>query len=192
MVECPLFSDIVPHMETKQLNKLLIPAAAALILLFFAYGYDASRVKQPIAGNSAPELDFAFYDGYEWDTQTEAQLSDFEGQIVVLNFWASWCLPCQAEAALLEQTWQNYADDEVVLLGVAWSDTDRKAYEFLTEYGITYPNAPDLGLNAEETYQFTGIPETFFIDRDGVIYFHQPGPINERMMTQTLDEMLAE
>lgn len=172
------------------IKKLLVPAIALLILIFFALGYDASRTKQPVAGASAPELDLAFYDGYAWNNQSDATLSDFQGKIVVLNFWASWCIPCQMEAPLLEQTWQQYADQNVVLLGVAWSDTDSKAHEFLVEYGITYPNAPDLGLEAEDIYQFTGIPETFFIDEDGVIYHHQPGPINERMMEQILDEMV--
>jgi len=139
----------------------------------------------------APDFEMVFFDGYEWQSQPNAELSDFAGQPVVLNFWASWCVECKVEADLLEDTWQKYRDDGVVFLGVAYIDVEPKSLAYLDEYGITYPNAPDLRSSISSKYDITGVPETFFIDRNGEVVHIQLGPVNETMLISLIDQMLA-
>jgi len=141
--------------------------------------------------DEAPDFEMQFFNGYEWEDAPAAQLSDFAGQPVVLNFWASWCVECRVEAELLEDTWQAYRDDGVVFLGVAYIDVEPKSLEYLDEYDITYPNAPDLRSSISSKYDITGVPETFFIDGDGNVVHIQLGPVNETMLTGLIDQMLA-
>jgi cytochrome c biogenesis protein CcmG/thiol:disulfide interchange protein DsbE len=131
------------------------------------------------------------FDGYEWEGKSTAKLSDLRGRPVVLNFWASWCVECRVEANLLEDTWQAYRDQGVVFLGVAYIDVEPKSIAYLEEFNITYPNAPDLRSSISPKYGITGVPETFFIDKNGQILHHQIGPINETMLTGLLEDLLA-
>ncbi len=171
-------------------RNLLIWGVVAAVLLFFGFGLTNSQKSQPIPGNPAPEIDLQFYDGYEWSNLEQATLSDLHGKVVVLNFWASWCVPCHDEAEVLETVWRHYADEDVVFLGVAWSDTDKKAQEFLATYNISYPNSPDIGLDAQRKYHFRQVPETFIIDRDGTIRYFHAGPMTEPMLREYIEGTL--
>lgn len=139
----------------------------------------------------APNFEMFFFDGYEWEASPTAELSDFAGRPVVLNFWASWCVECRVEAKLLEDTWREYRDDGVVFLGVAYIDVEPKSLAYLEEYDITYPNAPDLRSSISSKYDITGVPETFFIDKNGNVVHIQLGPVNEMTLTSLIDQMLA-
>ncbi len=171
-------------------RNLLIWGAVAAVLLFFVFGLSDSQKTQPIPGNPAPDIDLQFYNGYEWNNREQATLTDLRGQVVVLNFWASWCEPCKDEADILEAVWQEYADEEVVFLGVAWSDTDKKAQEFLAYYNISYPNSPDIGLKAQGQYHFRQVPETFVIGKDGIISDFRAGPVTEEMLRGFIEKAL--
>jgi cytochrome c biogenesis protein CcmG/thiol:disulfide interchange protein DsbE len=107
------------------------------------------------------------------------QTLDLEGKIVLINFWASWCTTCDEEAILLEQAWQEVRrtmPDDVVFLGVAYMDTEPAARDFLETYGITYPNGPDLRGEISKNYQVKGVPETYFLDRQGRLQHIKYGP----------------
>jgi cytochrome c biogenesis protein CcmG/thiol:disulfide interchange protein DsbE len=141
--------------------------------------------------DEAPDFEMQFFNGHEWEDAPTAQLSDFAGHPVVLNFWASWCVECKVEAELLEDTWQAYRDDGVVFLGVAYIDVEPRSLEYLDDYDITYPNAPDLRSSISSKYDITGVQETFFIDGDGNVVHIQLGPVSETMLTGLIDQMLA-
>jgi cytochrome c biogenesis protein CcmG/thiol:disulfide interchange protein DsbE len=96
-------------------------------------------------------------------------LTDLRGQVVVINFWASWCLECRVEAAALERTWRDYRARGVTFVGIDWLDTEKEALEYIRRYGVTYPNGPDLRGRIGRTYYLTGVPETIIIDRQGRI-----------------------
>lgn len=118
-------------------------------------------------------------------------LSGLRGQVVVINFWASWCVPCRDEAPVLEQTWRRYRDRSVVFIGVAYLDTDRESLAFLEEF-ITYPNGPDLGTRIAKDYQIAGVPETFFIDKDGQVADLEIGPLTEARLVSAIETLLQE
>jgi len=122
-------------------------------------------------GQQVPEISLITFDGQEINT------ADLKGKVVVLNFWVSWCKPCEQEAAELEQAWQMYkGTGEVVFLGVDWTDTEPQAKAYLTKFNITYPNGPDLRTKIGDMFRITGVPETYFIDQEGKLAYVQVGP----------------
>lgn len=138
-------------------------ALAGLLLLLF-FGLLRAQRGQLKVGEQAPDFTLTTFDG-----QT-IRLEDLKGKIVLLNLWASWCKPCEQEAVDLESTWRYYEPHgDVVFLGVAWTDTDKKSLEYLSKFDITYPNGPDLGTRIYHAYRATGVPETYIIDRKGTL-----------------------
>lgn len=188
-------SELAQETSTKKklnVTTLTIWGVVIAILGLSAYGLVRTNTARPVPGQQAPGFTMQFYEGYTWQGETSATLHDLRGNIVVLNFWASWCAPCRVEADLLEQTWRKYADQGVVFVGIAYSDVEPNAKAYLKEFNITYPNAPDLRTRISEDYDITGVPETFFIDRDGIIYEFHFGPIDAAKLTAVIERMLAE
>lgn len=104
-------------------------------------------------------------------------LSDLVGKGVVVNFWASWCYPCQQEMPALEAAWQKYANQGVVFVGVNIADQQQDALDFLDEYAVTYPNGVDILGTIEVDYQLIGYPTTWFIKSDGSVARKVLGPL---------------
>ena len=106
----------------------------------------------------------------------EINTAELIGQVVVINFWASWCEPCKQEAAELEQAYQQYKDQGVAFLGVNYVDTEPEARAYLAEFGITYPNGPDLGTRISQAFRIRGVPETYILGPDGRLAHVKIGP----------------
>ncbi len=119
-------------------------------------------------------------------------LGELRGQVVVLNFWASWCGPCRDEAAALEATWRKYRDKGVFFIGVDYVDTEKEALAFLEEFDVTYFNGPDRGSRISRAYRIRGVPETFYIGRNGEIRGLKFGPVSELELERKIEELLAE
>ncbi|MEM7111675.1 MAG: TlpA disulfide reductase family protein [Chloroflexota bacterium] len=170
---------------------ILMWAAILVILGLSGWGLISSNQVRPEAGQPAPDFGMQFFNGYEWETRPTADLTEMQGKIVVLNFWASWCVECRLEADLLENTSQKYSDQGVVFLGIAYVDAEPNSLEYLEEFNVTYPNAPDLGTDIAQDYEITGVPETFFIDETGEIVHVQIGPVTEEVLDTVLGHMLV-
>jgi cytochrome c biogenesis protein CcmG, thiol:disulfide interchange protein DsbE len=169
---------------------------AGVITLLAVLGWGLIRANAERPGESgrvvaAPGFEVQFFEGYEWEGRPSASLSDFRGQVVVLNFWASWCVECRLEADLLEQAWRQYRDQGVVFLGIAYIDVEPKSLAYMEEFNITYPNGPDLRSTVSSKYEVTGVPETFFIDREGKVAHVQIGPLNQATLYGLLGALVS-
>jgi cytochrome c biogenesis protein CcmG, thiol:disulfide interchange protein DsbE len=152
-----------------------IALAGLLVLVGVTLGKRQQGTVQP--GEKIPDFTLPLFSGYEYEDRSEVQLSDFLGKVVVLNFWASWCKPCEQEAAELEEAWQYYQPTgQVMFLGADYVDTEPEARAYLKKFNISYPNGPDMGTKISQLFRIRGVPETYFIDQDGVLYYVKVGP----------------
>jgi cytochrome c biogenesis protein CcmG/thiol:disulfide interchange protein DsbE len=134
----------------------------------------------------APNFTLTSFDG------RVVTLSELRGQVVVINFWASWCQPCRQEAAYLEQTWRKYQNQGVIFLGVDYVDTEPAALAYIKEFDITYINGPDLGTRISQAYNIQGVPETFYVAKNGELRGVKIGPLTEPELDYKIEELLRE
>ena len=154
-----------------------------VVIGLFAVGI-VNRSAKPVEAGAAPQFSIPLYNGGTFS------LSEQRGQVVVVNFWASWCIPCRSEAPMLERVWKKYKDRGVVFIGVDYVDTEGEALKFLKEFGITYPNGPDIGTDTSHRYRIQGVPETYFVGKDGMLSGNRIGPIGEAALVAKLEELL--
>jgi cytochrome c biogenesis protein CcmG/thiol:disulfide interchange protein DsbE len=169
---------------------------ALLVGLLALVGLGLSKAQNPIIriGSTVPDFTLSMFEGYTYQGDSEIQLSDLNGKVVVINFWASWCKPCEQEAAELEEAWRSYqSDGQVVFLGIAWTDTPSNSAAYLGRFGITYANGPDLGSRISALFNRNlGVPETYFIDREGVLRQVKIGPFTSVGEIQAIIDPLLE
>lgn len=169
----------------------LVPVLALLLVI----GYAVVRKQQPesiVAALArgrqppAPEFRLPRFDG------GNLALSDLRGKYVVLNFWASWCIPCKDEAPLLERAWGEYRDRGLVVVGVNIQDLEPEARKFIAATRATYPNVRDRDGRVHQAYGTTGVPETFFINPEGRIVRKFPGAAVEwRIWEEAIESLLG-
>ena len=119
-------------------------------------------------------------------------LEDLRNKVVMLDFWASWCQPCRDEAPALAQVYREYRQRDVEFVGINLWDNPGDAELFLQQEGHEYPNGIDTEGKIAISYGVRGIPEKFFITRDGVIARKFTGPMNPDLLRQILDALLSE
>lgn len=164
----------------------LLPVLAVIVPLLglLAYGFtrDPRDIPSSLIGKPAPPFTLTLFDG------GTVSLAALRGKVVLLNFWASWCIPCRREARALEAGWRAYRDRGAVFVGVDIQDREADALAFLREFGVTYSNGPDPGSRIAIDYGVYGIPETFIIDREGRITYKHIGALGRETMTAKLEE----
>lgn len=169
-------------MPWRRLVLIALIIGPILGLLAFGFTRDARYITSPLIAKPAAPFTLTLFDG------RKLTLDELRGKAVFLNFWASWCLPCRAEARDLEAAWQKVKDKNMVFIGVALQDTDKNALEFLKEFVVTYPNGKDESGKIAVDYGTWGIPESFFIDPQGRITYKHVGAIRAALVLSKLEE----
>jgi len=169
-----------------------IGALAAWIAIFallalLAFGLLRNQEGPVTIGETAPNFTLTTFNG------EQISLEDLKGKVVVLNFWASWCKPCEEEAAELETAWRIYQPGgEVVFLGVDYVDTETEAMAYLEKFDVTYPNGPDLRTQISQAFRIRGVPETYILDKDGKLAAFKISPFLSLAEIQGMIEPLLE
>lgn len=133
---------------------------------------------------AAPDVTLELFDGGTF------RLAEQRGHVVVMNFWASWCIPCRREAPRLALAARQYHDRGVVLVGIAIQDSEMGARGFLKEFGITYPNGPDPQSALANAYSVASIPTTVVIDQQGQMRRRWLGELSAAQLTGFIDDAL--
>jgi cytochrome c biogenesis protein CcmG, thiol:disulfide interchange protein DsbE len=162
-------------------------AAVALLASLLAFGLrrDPTVITSPLLGHRAPDFSLPTLDGPSF-----IRLSDLRGQVVVVNFWASWCAACREEHPNLLAAWERYRDKGVVLIGVDYQDSKTAALRFMREMGGDWPTVEDADGRTALSYGVYGVPETFFIGRDGVVRYKQIGASSYELLTDRIQGLL--
>ena len=127
------------------------------------------------------------------DRPGRLSLASLQGKVVVLNFWASWCIPCKKEAPRLEAAWRRFRSQGVVVVGIDSQDFKGDARRFMRRYKVSYPIVHDGPGTTLDDYGLTGFPETFFVRRDGRLTGERiQGEIREEQLTRNIRLALGE
>lgn len=164
------------------LGGLLVLAVLAIGFVSYLNGRDDADTGIP---ETAPDFDMALFDGGTF------RLEDHRGQVVVLNFWASWCEPCREEAPLLQSAWEGTGADGVLVLGLDTQDARPDARAFVEEFALAYPNVRDPGGDVSRSFGMTGLPETFFISAEGEVVAHARGAVDAAQLEQGMAAAVA-
>ena len=173
--------------RARPIRWIALTAGAVLIVgLGIMFGLRLEQGVQPaetpLLGKPAPGFDLSGLQG------GRIRLADYPGHVIVVNFWASWCVPCREEAPRLESFAQRHANDGVTVIGIVWNDTREAAGAFRSEFELTFPQAIDGQGQASLEYGVRGVPETFVITPDGLVMAKLVGAVGP----STLDDLLAD
>ncbi|MBI2218734.1 MAG: TlpA family protein disulfide reductase [Candidatus Rokubacteria bacterium] len=166
-----------------------MPLSAVPVIALLAYGFRVNPrdIPSPLVGRPAAEFTLATFSG------EPLALESHRGKVVVLNFWASWCYPaCYEEAPVLERNWRAYRDRGLVVIGVDIQDTAEAAQKFIRQFGLTFPNVRDVDGKVSIEYGIYGVPETFFLDRQGRIRAKHVGAVTDEVFRREVEPLLSE
>ena len=174
-------------------------AAAVPIIALLAFGLtrDPTAIPSPLPGRDAPEFRLrviALGDtGTVAPVETDSiALEALRGDVVVINFWASWCAACGVEHEALVRVARRYAGQGVHFYGIVYNDRPELALRWIRRMGgQTYPSLEDDRSRTAIDYGLYGVPETFFIGRDGRVAYKHAGPVTERLLTEWIERLRA-
>jgi cytochrome c biogenesis protein CcmG/thiol:disulfide interchange protein DsbE len=170
----------------------------AVGLLGFGLTRDPGTIPSPLPGREAPVFALAAFTSGEPTAMHPAEvpkvdsinLSKLRGEIVVVNFWASWCLACRDEHEALARISSRYVGTDVHFTGIIYQDSPAAALGYLKRMGpLPYPSLDDPGSRTAIDYGLYGVPETFFIDRNGRVADKHVGPVTEEFLIQKIEQL---
>jgi cytochrome c biogenesis protein CcmG/thiol:disulfide interchange protein DsbE len=159
--------------------------ALLVTLLGFGLTRDPTALGDSLVGKRAPDFALESLDG-----SGIIRMSDLRGNVVVVNFWASWCVPCRDEHAELEAAWQRYRDRGVVVVGVLFQDTRPNGLAFARQFGGDWPVVDDPSSRTALAYGVLGVPETFFVAPDGMVAKRHVGIVTFELLTEQVSRLL--
>ena len=156
---------------------ILFAIVALVVTLALAFRRDPHDIRTGTVGKPAPAFTLSRLDG-----GAPLSLSQYAGRAVVLNFWASWCIPCKQENPALVRAYERYRTSDVVIIGILYQDSTDSGRAYVRDLGVLWPTVADEDGRVSLSYGVFGIPETYFIGADGVIAGRHIGPIDERTL----------
>lgn len=164
---------------------VVVPLSAFALLLASSLGRDPRALPSELVGDPAPAFVLPNLEGGGM-----VDLDDLRGQVVVVNFWASWCLECRDEHPALDAAWDRYRERGVVFVGVLFEDTVQEGLAFADEFQTDWPLVDDPGSATAIGYGVFGVPETFVIAPDGTVVAKRVGPVEYTWLTSQIEEAL--
>lgn len=159
--------------------------AVVAVVGLLAYGLASKGSSRVQPGEVAPVKTLPRLEG-----GGRGSLADYRGRWVLVNFWASWCIPCRQEAPALEEFQQRHRGSGFTVLGIDTQDLSGDAQSFAREYGVSYPQLHDGDGKAADEYGTTGVPENFLVAPSGKVKLVQPGPVNEDYLREQVAPLL--
>lgn len=153
-------------------------------ILLLVQGCNKDTAAQKTTMEAAPDFNIMLFDGGSF------QLSDHKGKVVVINFFASWCVSCGKETPIIEKIAHKYPPQAVFFLAIAVDDTEKKAKAFMQKIGLTIPAGLDKTGKIKDDYGLYGMPTTFFIDKNGKISYLHAGIVTEDLLKHEIDKLL--
>ena len=169
------------------LGLAILPILAFAILLATGLGKDPGALPSELIGRRAPMFSLPQLGG-----GPKLELRELRGHVVVINFWASWCVACREEHPALLAAWGRYRERGAVFIGVDFEDTEDAALAYAAEMGGDWPLATDPGSRAAIAYGVFGVPETFIIAPDGTVAAKTVGAVSYGWLTDEIDRALRQ
>lgn len=171
-------------------------AIPSIALLAFGLTRDPGSIPSPLPGRAAPSFTLAAFtkgdSARTTSTLDSVRLAAMGGDVVVLNFYASWCLACRDEHEVLREVGAKYAGTDVHFFGVLYNDSPENAVRWLGEMGtLPYPSLQDPHSHTAIDYGLYGVPETFFIGRDGRVAYKHTGPVTADVLVAKIEALRA-
>jgi cytochrome c-type biogenesis protein CcmF len=164
---------------------VLVLAAAGVAMWGTGWGAEARPEGRPLSGQLAPTFSLGLLDG------SRLESSDLRGQVVLVNFWATWCSPCEDEMPDLQAVWDEYQENGIAFVGIAVDDEKAAVEEMVSRFGVTYPQGLDTIDGISAAYGITGVPETFILDSQGNVAYVHIGPVTAEDLRGELDALLG-
>ncbi len=146
-------------------------------------GVELAAAPAPVEGAPAPDFELENLSG------ERVRLADYRGQVILINFWATWCAPCRIEMPALQSRYESFAGQGLVVLGVDFDEPRELVVEFRDEFGLTFPLLLDPGATVQQLYRVRGYPSSYFVGRDGTIEIVHIGIMTEGQLDGYLREM---
>lgn len=162
---------------------LVIPLVAVLAS---GFSRDPSVIASPLLNKPAPAFTLRTLD------RKPISLAALRNKVVVVNFWATWCLSCRAEHEALLAAWRAYHRRGTEFVGVLYQDSLSAAGSFFQQYGGNWPVVDDPGATTAVNYGVVAVPETYFIDRRGIVRYKAAGPLTSTILHRQIDRLLKE
>jgi cytochrome c biogenesis protein CcmG/thiol:disulfide interchange protein DsbE len=170
---------------------LAVIAGLAAVLLFGFRARDDRDVEPGWLGKQAAVIEMPLFARYQEEYGPVFDAADYWGRPMVINFWASWCIPaCYNEAPILEAAWRAHRE-HVQFVGVDTQDRDADAEEFLDQFQLSFPNGKDPNARVALSYGLLGVPETFFLREDGTLAYRHVGEINAEQLEQQIQALMT-
>ncbi len=173
---------------SRLLRLVVVGAVVALVVvLVLAFRRDPRDLRTGTVGKPAAAFTLPRLDG-----QGSVTVDGTQGKVIVLNFFASWCLPCKQENPALVRVWERYRSSDVLFVGILYQDSQDAGRAYVRDNGVTWPTVSDDDGRVAFAYGVFGIPETYFIGPDGIIAGRHIGPIDEATLTNGIESLRAQ